>query len=98
MKLRSLSLSVNKEHPFMQVSAKSLCTFNKIQSVSVLSSTGKVCFLCQEKKKKQPKTNTQVSVCPRSGLKGKDQHGFQFHVFVLSMEEIPPTPANRQKA
>lgn len=96
MKLRSLSLSMNKEHPFMQVSAKSLCTFNKIQSVSVLSITGKVRFLRQEKKK--PKHNTQVSVCPRARLKGKDQHGFQFHVFVLSMEEIPPTPANRQKA
>lgn len=57
MKLRSLSLSMNKEHPFMQVSAKSLCTFNKIQSVSVLSITGKVRFLRQEKKKK-PKHNT----------------------------------------
>lgn len=86
---------MNKEHPFMQVSAKSSCTFNKIQSVSVLSSTGKVRFLRQEKKKKH---KTQVSVCPTSGLKGKDQHGFQFHVFVLSMEEIAPTPANRQKA
>lgn len=62
---------MNKEHPFMQLSAKSLCTFNKIQSVSVLSSTGKVRFLRQEKKKKH---KTQVSVCPTSGLKGKDQH------------------------
>lgn len=55
-KLRPLSLSMNQAHLFMQVSVKSLCKFNKIQSVSVLSITGKVHFLCPEKQKKQPKT------------------------------------------
>lgn len=74
MKLRSLSLSMNKEHPFMQVSAKSLCTFNKIQSVSVLSITGKVRFLRQEKKK--PKHNTQF--VPEHDLKEKISMDFSF--------------------